>query len=462
MRHKGVNSLFMRKVKDVSRLLKVLYLSVLIQIMVCNWSGAEEFVDVKYMHYQEDGGRMRIMAPSFLYKKEYTPDFSIQIDGIYNSISGATPTGAPPVPRYETRTIIEQVPVAGVPSQNNVTAVTNERNDDDDEEDDDDRRIGFNGRAAATPAAQPVAAAPTAATPTATSSPSQSTSRTTTVPAGTTIPKKNVTDTRVGFNANITRSISKSHTLSATGSFSTEKDYLSTGLALLDSMKMNSKNTVLSFGGAYTYDTIDITAESRKENKASIDALIGWTQYINPKTIFNLNLVAGTINGYITDQYKVVELNGELVGENRPDTKNKLIAYTGLTRRVDALDGTAEGSYRFYNDSFGINSHTITLAWFQNINKSLILRPVFRIYQQSEADFYDVRFTGTPDYYSSDYRVSALSSASYGLKLIWVISDRFRVDAAYDRYEMDSTDGKTDAGMYPAANVITIGGRLCF
>ena len=57
------------------------------------------------------------------------------------------------------------------------------------------------------------------------------------------------------------------------------------------------------------------------------------------------------------------------------------------------------------------------------------MRPLFRYYDQSEADFYAVQFDGAPEFYSSDYRISALTSLGYGLKLIYAPNSRVQFDA---------------------------------
>jgi hypothetical protein len=100
-------------------------------------------------------------------------------------------------------------------------------------------------------------------------------------------------------------------------------------------------------------------------------------------------------------------------------------------------------SYRYYNDSFGIQAHTLGLAWYQKLGEHLILRPAIRYYIQGAADFYDLRFEGAPDVYSSDYRVSEFSSLGYGVKLIWRPVDRFSLDVAVDRYVQEGLDGVT-------------------
>ena len=148
--------------------------------------------------------------------------------------------------------------------------------------------------------------------------------------------------------------------------------------------------------------------------------------------------------------------------ERRPSHRNKEILYTSLTQYFETVDASLEGSYRFYNDSYGVLAHTVGLTWHQRLGKHLIVEPLFRVYEQSAASFYSPTFTGpfTTDpagFHSSDYRLSNFYSLDYGLQITGVINDHLHIVAGYHRYEMNGLDGKTSAAMYPKANVFTIG-----
>lgn len=67
-----------------------------------------------------------------------------------------------------------------------------------------------------------------------------------------------------------------------------------------------------------------------------------------------------------------------------------------------------------------------------------------------------------PVYYSADYRLSALNTFSYGIALSAKVHERVSLEFAYKRYTMHGTDGVTASSAYPKANVFTGGLTLWF
>ena len=95
--------------------------------------------------------------------------------------------------------------------------------------------------------------------------------------------------------------------------------------------------------------------------------------------------------------------------------------------------------------------------------------PNARYYRQSAANFYYYNLDDTPiipvhvptvgvgPFYSSDFRLSAMDSYSYGLKLTWKASRWTQLDLAYDEYVMQGRDGITPASAYPRAGITSAG-----
>jgi hypothetical protein len=264
------------------------------------------------------------------------------------------------------------------------------------------------------------------------------------------------------------------HTFSAQGSYSKESDYISAGTALTDAIEFNNKNTTLLLGVSHNFDRVlDNSSPRNYRHKDATDFLIGFSQLLSPNTILAADFTYGTENGYLNDPYKQMRFDGYLPGtftqgEIRPGHRDKEVVQITLTHFFQRVNGSAEFSYRFYNDSFGIVSHTATATWHQRIGKHLILSPIFRCYEQSAADFYRTSLPGfeddpgVPQYYSADYRLSHLVSLTYGLQATVFIVDWLSLDLGYQRYQMDGLDSVTSQSAYPNANIFTIGMRIFF
>ena len=275
-------------------------------------------------------------------------------------------------------------------------------------------------------------------------------------------------------------------------SYSGESDYISRGVALNYSRDFNQKNTTLNVGWSHDFDTIEqgnspngILFENGNLKKDSDEFIVGVNQLLGPKTILTANFEFGYANGYLADPYKSFWFyDGEGVPESRPGQRTKEIVYVGLTQFITPLDASVEGSYRFYSDSFGITAHTVSLAWYQKLGRQLVVAPSFRYYYQTAADFYHVTLPGyvgtvtlapgdptpfdgfpqpeIPQYYSADYRLSEMQTMTVGVSVNWKVVDHFYIDASYERYIMQGLDGATDQGVYPNANLFTVGARVTF
>ncbi len=69
---------------------------------------------------------------------------------------------------------------------------------------------------------------------------------------------------------------------------------------------------------------------------------------------------------------------------------------------------------------------------------------------------------GSFPYYSADYRLSRLRSSTYGLKLTYFHRPGLAFDLAWDRYLMSGRDGVTSQLAYPDAKVLTLGFQVEF
>ncbi|HET6248527.1 MAG TPA: DUF3570 domain-containing protein [Tepidisphaeraceae bacterium] len=385
--------------------------------------------------YVEDHGRMSVNSDALRVQLTLSPWLDVTASGVYDAISGATPTGAPAIDQLTLRRPGTHTPVP--PST--ITGFT---------------RL-IDGVSGASPGSAPV--------------------------ARSAIPLAESHDIRRGGDIALGMTFGP-HRLTPSISYSQENDYVSWGGALNYSLDLNDKNTILNAGWAHAYDRIlptDFAYLTGRQIKNTDDFILGVTQLLGPKTVVSASGTIEHAEGYLNDPYRSVvfdesPLNANaqvpLAGEKRPSTRDSQALFLSATQAVTPLNASVEGTYRFYHDSYGITANTVGVGWFQKIGRTAVVSPSFRYYRQGAANFYGIQFPGDPDfdparvprYYSSDYRLSAFQTFTLGLEGTIHLSDRFDLRLGYQRYWMRGLDHQTLQSAYPGASIFTIGLNYTF
>lgn len=271
-------------------------------------------------------------------------------------------------------------------------------------------------------------------------------------------------DVRRGQDLRLTRYFPQG-SLSLAGSHSKESDYESRALSISGSLSTEDKNTTLNLGMGMTRDKINPGNLVVVDEKKSInDFMIGLTQVMGTHDIAQLNLTYARGTGYFSDPYKSYD--------NRPDRKRQTAILGRWNHHFDATEGTSRLSYRYYDDSFGIHSHTVTAEYVQPLAGNWTITPLARIYSQNAARFYvdpnDAPNPTEPDNYnpgvtiiSEDQRLSAFGAASLGFKVSNRIHRDLLIDFKYEYYEQRSQwnfNSKGSPGIDPLrANIMQLG-----
>ncbi len=221
-------------------------------------------------------------------------------------------------------------------------------------------------------------------------------------------------------------------TLHTTGSRSEEPDYLSHAYNLAADWELNKKMTVLNFGFGQNFDEIEPSTRALSETKTGYHFQFGLSQVINRKSLYKLSFSYSLNTGYLSNSYKKVFIQGlpassDLAGggfdnvyyENRPDQRHLGSVSMAYIHYFSDWDSALHLDYRYYRDSWNIDSHTLEAAWHQPFADGWMIIPKVRYYSQSKARFYQPFFT-TPradKNYSSDYRLAGFGSIGTGVKL---------------------------------------------
>ncbi len=204
---------------------------------------------------------------------------------------------------------------------------------------------------------------------------------------------------------------------------STENDYESTSANINSSIWFNGKNTTVDIGFGFSDDTITPTRDIaidpgrvREEEKDSESLSIGISQVVNKTLLVGAGLGYAVYDGYLSDPYKFASVRGSAYRDNRPDSKNQLSLEFKLRKYLSSYSAAIHADYRYYDNNWGVSSHTLGMGWYQNIG-TWQLSGDLRVYDQTEANFYRNYYTEqrADGYYSSDYRLSAYGAVRYRL-----------------------------------------------
>jgi len=301
-------------------------------------------------------------------------------------------------------------------------------------------------------------------------------------PAGSDqVPLATLHDHRKAWETELSRQFAQVN-VSAGYAESREHDYISKGWSLNTLTDLNQKNTTVLFGVAGHDDSAETFYDPQQVyvKRRDFSTILGFTQVLDPRTTFTLNVTWARDTGYLSDQYKEVQKTVELVPgsfftlafpENRPSERNSGVVFASVNRSFPELRGALEGSYRFYSDTFGVAANTIELKWLQKLGGAFVLAPDFRLHEQGAASFYHYNLDTTniiPTYvpdpggpaYSSDYRLSSLYAVTYGLNLSWKPRDWLKLTLDYSRYNMRGRDSVTPQSAYPDANIYSAGAQF--
>jgi hypothetical protein len=272
------------------------------------------------------------------------------------------------------------------------------------------------------------------------------------------------------------------------GTFATERDYISRQVGGTASIDLPGRNTTV--GLAYTHgsdlvcdrdngaatplearaltgadecakpkvfygsDTLDATgARLTRWQGLSIDtAHVSLTQNLSPTMNLQLALFGQVLEGFQSNPYRRVQVGPNTPQEHIPDTRARWSITARLNRYLPKLGAAAHFEGRFYNDTWGVTGGNVGLAYSQYLGKPLLLRVQLRVYQQSAATFFRDAFfyetlSSAGEYWTGDRELSPVRNATLGGKLtlitvggdrpVWGLFDKLQLHAKADVMMID-------------------------
>lgn len=252
---------------------------------------------------------------------------------------------------------------------------------------------------------------------------------------------------RRDYNANLRRYLENGAFGVGIGG-SNENDYDSLSVSIDGERHFNDNLTTVAAGLGYSSDELEPTQKVGyirvlSADKKSKSAFVSVSQILNRDSLVQTGLSVSQLSGYLNDPYKL--------NDKRPDSRTQLAWTTAWRHFFTPANAALQADYRFYHDNFGINSHTLDLAWYQNIGDQWQVIPGVRYYTQSAADFYrqGLVFVNPLPLQSTDFRLSSYGAWSGSLKVQWEI-EAFTLSASYEQYFADADYGTYDGLDSPA------------
>lgn len=313
----------------------------------------------------------------------------------------------------------------------------------------------------------PNGAAPASVVQTFTSPSGAGTSK---VAAGALPVEKQFKDTRVAVSAGWSQPLTSTLKGSVGANFSKEYDFLSAGVNASVSKDLNEKNTTISAGASYEFDVINPvggapvglsdTALARKEGnqtKSVAEAMLGVTQLLSPKALYQINYSVSSSQGYMNDPYKlltVLDDNLQLIQkssdtytyvfEQRPDARLRHALYQRLKYKIGPA--ILDASYRYTTDDWGVDTHTADVrVRYELARNRYYIEPHVRYYTQTAADFYApyVLQSRAVQYASADSRLGAFKGMTLGAKFGWNLGKNQEVNLRVERYTQTASHPST-------------------
>jgi hypothetical protein len=195
---------------------------------------------------------------------------------------------------------------------------------------------------------------------------------------------------------------------------SDEDDYESDAVALDGAFNSADGLTTWSAAISASFDDIEPTqgvtpTNTLEDSKDIYGAFVGVSRIVSKRAIMRFGLSFSYRDGFLTDPYKLAD--------RRPDERKEWALSAGYRHFFTGPNAALHADYRYFDDDWGIASHTLDLSWYQNLGSRSQLIPFLRYYTQDQAEFFSNEVDFTDRYFADDYRLSAFGAVTAGLRV---------------------------------------------
>jgi hypothetical protein len=300
--------------------------------------------------------------------------------------------------------------------------------------------------------------------------------------------------------------------LTFTGTFGTERDYISRQVGGAASIDLPGRNTTVGLAYTHGFDQVcnrDNGNATPLESVALIgddtckkDGIFYGSDFVDPNTDQRLTLwedlsidtaqatitqnISPTMNaqfalfgqiaeGFQSNPYRRVRVGPNTPQEHLPDTRARWSVSARLNRYLPAIKAAAHFDARFYDDTWGVIGLNAELGYSQYMGKNLLLRLHTRFYQQEAATFFkDAFFYETEstagEYFTGDRELARIRNINIGGKLsiisigedkpVWGLFDKLQLIARGEVVMLSTLAADADNPMGIDKQFINGGGLL--
>lgn len=226
--------------------------------------------------------------------------------------------------------------------------------------------------------------------------------------------------------------------------YSNEADYLGRMATISTDFDFNQMNTNLALRYSYGWDRITPlgTDTLHTKNTHSVNATL--TQILSPVMIGRAGVDIAHVDGFQSNPYRSVFAGGLNRPEVHPQERLRAAIFFKVNRYFTTRTAV-NAEYRFYRDSWNVQSHTLGVLYYQYFSDNLLIRYRYRYYVQSAAHFYRRQYGSVQPYITSDYKLEPFNAHLFGLKVEYKLKNLVEggvlsflangtLEAKYERY----------------------------
>lgn len=186
--------------------------------------------------------------------------------------------------------------------------------------------------------------------------------------------------------------------------------------------------TTVSLGYSYAKDTVEQNEQPDfSEDVTRQNYRVGLSQILTKSLVFDLAYEAITDEGFLNNPYRSVRyadsstpVGYSFEAERYPNTRTSH-AVSGAMMYYLPYRASIRGQYRFFTDSWGINSNTVELLYTHPFKAGWTLDLGYRYYDQTGADFYSDLFPrqNAQNFLARDKELSEFTDHTIGVGLTW-------------------------------------------